>query len=224
MDGEPLGPGHWALVVSPVRLSDGRLLMWHPPQPVAFNLIEAKGHRDRGLRQRVSIISKLKKHPPGGAHNEDQYRPANSHAAIDCLSELQSGVLLAFTAIESLANHAVEMLEDSASLTMKKKVIAKSDMTRMLGIDDKLKRVLPMVDGGVHIAGTAAWGRYSQLKFLRDELLHVKRRGYEPDPARRTAYDRLIVGEGDACVEDALAVIQGAWPGFLPKHVVDAVR
>jgi hypothetical protein len=36
------------------------------------------------------------------------------------------------------------------------------------------------VEGGVHVAGTSAWPRYLALKFLRDELLHVKQRGYDP--------------------------------------------
>ncbi len=50
---------------------------------------------------------------------------------------------------------------------------------------------------------TNLWGRYQALKFLRDELVHVKESGYDPDPDTRTAYDRLIMGEGDTCVEDA---------------------
>jgi hypothetical protein len=57
------------------------------------------------------------------------------------------------------------------------------------------------------------------LKFLRDELVHVKERGYDPDPDVKTAYDRLVVGEGDGCVEDARAVIDGAFPGFIPDWV-----
>src|SRR5689334_14790903 len=35
-------PGDWIVAMSPVRLPDGRILAYHPPQPVAFNLIEAK--------------------------------------------------------------------------------------------------------------------------------------------------------------------------------------
>jgi hypothetical protein len=84
-----------------------------------------------------------------------------------------------------------------------------------------LKRVVPLTDGGRTVAGTAAWERFRELKFLRDELLHVKERGYDPDPDVRTAYDRLTVGEGDHCVEAALSVIQGAFPDFLPDHVLE---
>jgi hypothetical protein len=54
MDGEELPPGHWVTVVFPVNLEDGRKLMWHPPQPVAFNLMEAKKHQRRGIKERRS--------------------------------------------------------------------------------------------------------------------------------------------------------------------------
>jgi hypothetical protein len=217
IDGEALPPGHWVLVVSPVNMDDGVKLMWHPPQPVTFNLIEAKRYGDRGVASRRSIMGNLTARPDGG------YEPLNGHAALDCLSDLSAAILFAFTAIESLANHAIDMLPDGASLTRKGKAVAKDDMVRGLGVDDKLKRVMPMVEGGMHIAATATWGRYLKLKFLRDELLHVKERGYDPDPDERTAYDRLMVGEGDECVAHAVEVVQGAWPGFLPSHVLEAL-
>jgi hypothetical protein len=41
-------------------------------------------------------------------------------------------------------------------------------------------------------------------------LVHVDRRGYTADPDHPTAYDRLILGNGDSCVDDALAAIEGA--------------
>jgi hypothetical protein len=218
-DGEPLPAGTWVTVVSPVNMEVGGMLMWHPPQPVAFNLIEAKRYRDRGARRRVTIMSKVKRRPDGTVG------PENPRAVIDCLSDLQAAVLFAFTALESLANHAIEMLDDDATVVRKGAVIGKAAMTRDLGIDDKFKLVIPQVTGGVRIAGNATtWGRYRALKFLRDELLHVKERGYAPDPNERTAYDRLIMGEGDRCVEDAAATVDGAWPGFLPEHVWDALK
>jgi hypothetical protein len=210
--------GHWMVVVSPVELEDGRLLMWHPPQPVAFNLLEAKRHRDRGVKARRAIVGNLVR------RDDDGLQPSNSHAAIDCLSELAAAVLFSFTAIESLANHVIEMLPDDTVVTVRKgRELAKDELVAGLGIDDKLKRVVPLLDAGQRVAGTAAWERYRALKFLRDELLHVKERGYDPDPKVRTAYDRLIAGEGDRCVEDARAVVEGAFPGFLPDHVLTAL-
>jgi hypothetical protein len=51
--------------------------MWRPPQPIAFNLLEAKRHRDRGAKQRRAIMAKLSTRPDG-----DSYGPENSRAAI----------------------------------------------------------------------------------------------------------------------------------------------
>lgn len=211
--------GDWVVVVSPVNLEDGERLMWHPPQPVAFNLLQAKRNRDRGVRQRRRIMGNLTRRADG------TLEPLNSHTAIDCLADLVAAVLFAFTAIESLANHAIEMLpDDTVVIVRKDRELAKDELITALGIDDKLKRVVPLLEAGATVAGTAAWERYRGLKFLRDELLHVKARGYDPDPDVRTAYDRLLVGEGDGCVEDARAVVEGAFPGFLPENVLARLR
>lgn len=197
-DGPGVRTGDWTVSVSPVDLDDGQRLMWHPPQPVTFNLLEAKRLRDRGVRRRRNIMGNLVARPDGSVG------PANSHATLDCLSDLAAAVLFAFTAVESLANHAIDMLSDDTIVTVRKgRELAKRDLVTGLGVDDKLKRVVPLLGQGAVVAGTATWERYRELKFLRDELLHVKQRGYDPDPQARTAYDRLIVGEGDGCVEDA---------------------
>ncbi len=218
-DGVPFSEERWVLGVSPARMADGRLLMWYPPQPVAFNLIESKRYRDRGVKRRRAIMAKLHKRPNG-----DSYGPGNARAAIDCLSDLHTAVLFAFTGIESLANHAIDMLDDETSLTIRRgREVPKPKLVRALGIDDKLKKVMPLFDEGKSIAGTPTWTRYRGLKFLRDELLHVKQRGYSSDPDEPSAYDRLMLGDGDTCVEDAIAVVEGAWPGFLPDHVRNAL-
>jgi hypothetical protein len=198
-------------------MDDGRRLMWHPPQPIAFNLIEAKRHQVKGATARRGIMGNLIARDGG-------YQPANTHRVLDCLSDLAAAVLFAFTAIESLANHAIEMLPDDAVLEGDGRTVPKAEMTRSFGIDEKLKRVVPIMEGAVPIAGTEAWERYLRLKFLRDELLHVKKRGYDPDPDTRTAYDRLIVGEGDACADDAHVIVDTAWPGWLPDQVQEALN
>ncbi|HET7445330.1 MAG TPA: hypothetical protein VFJ57_11775 [Solirubrobacterales bacterium] len=194
-------------------MDDDRELLWYPPQPVAFNLVEAKRARDSGVKSRRKIMAKLKKRPSGGG-----VQPINSTTVLDCVRDLQSAVLFAFTAIESLANHAIDMLDESFTLTVKKRTYTQKDLIG-LSIDDKLKQILPKMDGGRKIAGTVVWERYRKLKFIRDELLHVKERGLYSNPKKRTAYDRLLVGEADECVEDAIAVVEGAWPGWLPPHV-----
>jgi len=211
--------GDWLVIVSPVALADGRRLVWQSPQPVAFNLLEAKRHRDPGVRQRRQIMGNLVTRADGGVE------PQNARAAIDCLAKLATAVLFSFTAVESIANYAIESLPDGQIVTLAKdRRVPKEKLVASLGIDEKFKRVVPLAEGGKSIAGTSAWKRYRELKFLRDELVHVKDRGYDPNPNARTAYDGLMVGEGDHCVEDAKAIVEGAFPGFLPEHVLAALE
>jgi hypothetical protein len=54
-------------------------------------------------------------------------------------------------------------------------------------------------------------------------LVHVKERGYSTDPDSPSAYGKLMLGEGDRCVEEAIALVQAARPDFLPEHVLAAL-
>jgi hypothetical protein len=93
-----------------------------------------------------------------------------------------------------------------------------------IATDEKFKRVVPLLEGAKRIAGDSKiWGRYQELKFLRDELVHIKQRGNTSDPDDPSAHDSLMLGAGDECVEAAMAVIEGAWPGFLLEHVREAL-
>lgn len=134
-------------------------------------------------------------------------------------------MLFAFTAIESLANHSIDQLDDSTTVTIERQgreegiEIAKPDLVRRMNIEEKLTRVVPMLPDGSEFKGTEPWQRFVHLKRLRDDLLHVKQRGYSPDPDERTAYDQLLLGAGDQCADDAFAVVNAARPRFLPEHV-----
>ena len=160
------------------------------------------------------------KHRDGGTRG-----PATTSSnVLDCIFDLHTAAICSFLAIESLANHAIETLDDATTVTIKKRVYTKHELVRELRINDKMKRIFPLVDGGRSIAGDAVlWGRYCALKDLRDELVHVKKRGINSDPDDPSAYDRLMLGEGDTCVETACDVVEGAWPGFLPPHVREAL-
>ena len=220
MGGKPVAPDTWAVAVSPVRLDDSRVLNWHPPQPVAFAVIEAARYVTRGERQRRRIMGSLRARPNAA------YEPPNSRAVIDCISDLSVAVLFAFTAIESLANHSIDQLSDDAIVQVEFKQgevreVTKAEMVRRLRIEEKLAQAVPMLDDARSIKGTHPWERFLHLKKLRDDLVHVKERGYSPDPDERTAYDRLLLGDGDSCARDAYLVITAARPGFLPEHVAE---
>ena len=65
----------------------------------------------------------------------------------------------------------------------------------------------PSLTGRPSVKGGKAWHRFVHLKRLRDDVVHVKERGYSSDPAEPSVYGRLILGEGDECVAEAAALI-----------------
>lgn len=144
-DGVPFAEETWIVAVSPARLPDGDVLHWHPPMPVAFNLVQAERFRERGVKSRERIMGNLKRRQDGARGPS-----TSSNTVIDCIFDLQTAVLCSFLAIESLANHAIETLPDRAALTHNKKVYDKDAMVRELSINDKLKKVMPKLDGGQH--------------------------------------------------------------------------
>lgn len=206
-------------------MPDGRTLYYHPPQPVTFNLIEAKRHRDPGVRKRRQIMGNLLASETDAG--DPRYSPQNSHAVLDCLSDLVGAVLHAFTAIESLANHSIEQLPQNAVVDVERHgetvSIPRDEMVRRLNISEKLHLAVPLLPDGRSAKGTKAWERFVHLKRLRDDLVHVKDRGYSNDPDDPSAYGRLMLGAADECVEEAAALVEVTRPVFLPPHVRDAL-
>jgi hypothetical protein len=82
---------------------------------------------------------------------------------------------------------------------------------------------VPLLTGRPSVKGGKAWHRFVHLKRLRDDLVHVKDRGYSNDPAPPSVYGRLILGEGDTCVAEAAALILELRPEFLPPHLQEAL-
>jgi hypothetical protein len=185
--GAKFRPSDWMVAVSPARMEDGRILHWHPPQAVAFNLMEAKRHLDRGAPRRRSIMGNLKRLDTSDGNRH--YMPVSSHATLDCLSELNGAVLHAFTAIESLANHTIDELDDDAEVEVERGggsvTVGKADMVRRLNITEKFELAVPQLPEGRAVKGTAQWGWFVHLKRLRDDLVHVKELVIPPIPTIR---------------------------------------
>lgn len=103
---ELLSPGTWVVLV---EMDDGRELQWHPPQPVAFSLVEAKKLCDRAVPARRQIVGNLVRRDNG------TYMPTNSHRTLDVLSDLWSAVLHSFAAVEAIANDSIDRLPRTLS-------------------------------------------------------------------------------------------------------------
>jgi hypothetical protein len=222
IDGQPVGPGIWAVAMSPLVLADGTRFAFHSPQPVAFNLVEAHRHIARGVLERDEILSSgIVPREGDGRHGAK-----DTSALLDCVGDLASGVLFAFTAIESFANHSIDQLDEAASLTLTrrdktKRVVERNDMVRDLGTVEKLDRVVPLLTGRPSVKGSKEWHRFVELKRLRDGLVHVKDRGYSANPDEPSVYGQLILGMGDGCAMDAALLIRAMRPEFLPPHLLE---
>ncbi|MFN8204571.1 MAG: hypothetical protein U0S48_18600 [Solirubrobacteraceae bacterium] len=187
--GEPAKPGTWITLVSQVTMDDERQLDWHPPQPVAFSLVEAHKLVRRAVPKRRNIIDNLKR------RTNDAYGPQNSHRTLDVIADLWSAVLHSFAAVEAIANDSIDRLPNDAVITIGRKddtrEIEKSDMVRALNISEKLSQAVPLLDIGEQTKGTRPWERFVHLKRLRDDLVHVKdpgdqRRIHRPGPPSTT--------------------------------------
>ena len=227
--GVPVTEETWAVVIAPVELPDGRVMGLPTPQTVAMNLVEGKRHARRGSAMRARILGKLHK----GA--DDLWRPPNTGELLDCLVELSAAVIFSFTALEGLGNHSIDQLEEAEVFVEVERrgeliQVKRDDMVRTLNISEKLDLVIPLLTGRPSIKGRAEWAKYKRLKRLRDDLTHVKGRGYStdptgsPDPASPAIYGRLIRGAADSCGDDAFEVVRAARSEFLPEHVLEELQ
>ena len=174
---EPLSPGRgwswwnpWRWMMD-ANCSGIRRSLWLSPW--------SKQVCDRAVPVRRQIVGNLRR------RDNDTFEPANSHRTLDMLSDLWSAVLHSFAAIEAIANDSIDRLPDDAIVTIGKKErtrsVAKDEMVRVLNLDEKFGPAVPMLDIGEPIKGRRPWERYLHLKGLRDDLVHVKDRGVDPD-------------------------------------------
>jgi hypothetical protein len=207
-DGVPLEAPERLVALQPVRADDGQLVYFPAPFVWTLNLDLARRLRDRGERARrqawrgpLSPIEVPERGPAKAADNEK--------AANDALAYISAAVFLAF---EAFANEMIERLPPGTTVKVGSKEVERDDMPRELSIEDKLKRAVPLATSRRVAGDSRLWGKFSALKQLRDELVHLKERGYSPDPDAPSPYSRLMRGDASGCVDDAVELI-GAMEG-----------
>jgi hypothetical protein len=87
-----------------------------------------------------------------------------------------------------------------------------------LPMSDKLARAFPLLHSSDSIKGTMAWQKYKRLFRIRNALVHPRREAIN-DPLKPSVFGRLLLGEGSAAPEDAVDVIEGLEPGWIPERV-----
>ena len=230
LDGQPVPGDIYATVVSPVELPDGRVLAFHGPQVVAFNLFEAQRHAERGVKARLRLIGNLYR-------REDDYGwwgIKDASKGLDCVRDLAVAVLFSYAALEGLGNHTIDQLDENTSVEVtrggKTVQITRDEMERGLSVAEKLSVVIPAFTGNPSLKGDALWAKFVTLRRLRDALVHPKDRGSNPlrqdspspgpDPKDPGIYGLLMRGDADTCADDAIELVRTLRPEFLPPHVL----
>ncbi len=204
----------WATLSGIVRQDDGTSVLFPHPFIPGFYLTEAMRIRKRGGNLLRQSLSQTRTDPNTGA----QHVTMTKHL-LDAISDLSIAVLLAVAGLEAIANECINRLDDQATVSIKKQgevvEIAKVAMERGLSLKAKFDRVIPTVSGRPSIKGTAAWETLNRLTEMRNELVHVKNRGYSMDPDEPSIFGRIILGRTLTCVDDALFVVDAAFPDIL---------
>jgi hypothetical protein len=211
--GAQIKDGALVLAVGRVRLDDGQIIDYAGPNVATFNLIEARKLQLRANQSRPGIVKRLRLPLSGSS-------PELMSDVFDFLAGASASVVMSVVAIEGFANALIDNLPLSAQVSVDRDegptVLGKDKLVRTLSLTEKLDKVGPLATGKASVKGTAAWGRFVELRRLRDELVHVKRFGYRDEPDDPAAYGRLLKGEGAGAVQAAANIIIAIEPGWIP--------
>ena len=110
--------------------------------------------------------------------NTDQGLQSEDHAPLFNLFELRiSNIVFAFSALEAFANQSVPENYQFNRLRSDgrcEEVYNRNQIERYLNLDTKLDKVLPTIFSVASPKGGPLWNRYTDLKALRDRIIHIK--------------------------------------------------
>jgi hypothetical protein len=76
-----------------------------------------------------------------------------------------------------------------------------------------------MAGPNVSVKGSAEWGRWSHLRRLRDEPVHLKDQGHSKSLEEPSVYGRLSRGDADQCVQNAASLILAVNPESIQPEI-----
>jgi hypothetical protein len=212
--GQTAETGSWIVLTEMTRLQDRSVVAFNSPHPPSFYLLTARTLRDMAVTQRDQALASVQTMRSG------ELAVTDDGVLLDAFGSLAAAVLLCLAAIEAAANAAIDHLPDSAVVVVERAststAIPKAEMVRRLSLSEKLHD-LALVLSVPQIKGTAVWELFVKLRRLRDDLVHVKQRGYSNDPDAPSPFGQLFRGDATCCVEHARDVILALWPeGLVP--------
>ncbi|MCX6785728.1 MAG: hypothetical protein NTZ18_02655 [Candidatus Komeilibacteria bacterium] len=132
----------------------------------------------------------------------------DSDAVLDFFSIASAGVVLLFSSVEAQANHLIEIVNPINYIkskdivlikigiwTMRRKKDVKLSMEEILflGIEEKLKKVIPGIYNFESPVNEAFWESFKKLKSLRDGLTHpIQDRVYRGPSDKNSVYADLL--------------------------------
>lgn len=126
--------------------------------------------------------------PPQGTWPEDH------RALFDFFQLFMTEVVLSFTSIEAFVNESIPPdFTYSFKSAKETKVLNRPEIERLVSLDEKLKKVLPLAHNVKSPAGTKHWRGFKELKTVRDRLIHMKSMDRESSgPEHQTIWGLMI--------------------------------
>ena len=205
------GPGGTGLAMiatteKPSKLSK-RVWSFGLPSAPALYLNLAKQARDR--RRAIDLSASFIEHP-----NPQGIWPEDHTSVFDFFQEFSAEVLFSFSAIEAFANEVIPKgyIYESTNSKKEKINLIKAEIERQVPLDEKLKRVIPLAFSIKSPIGTKSWQKYTDLKKIRDRLVHLKSEDRKPSGPEHQTIWGLMIAERDADFVQGAYQIIGAFP------------
>ena len=173
-DGQPAHEaGAEVTVITAVNLLGVGGVSFAVPRPSTLLLEAAEQHLRVAARLRAQAVKQVRRVrwiQPGM-----EWSFANEQLVMDFFREAIAGIICAFAALDNLAN---ELLPWDFAYTDPDvgQTRTREDLERNSGIELRLSRVAALATGRTNLrtADPELWRRLTQLKVLRDDLVHAK--------------------------------------------------
>ena len=212
-----VGPGGTGLAMfatteRPSKLSS-RVWSFGLPSAPAMYLNLAKQARDR--RRAFDVSASFIEHPhPQGIWPEDH------RLVFDFFQEFSAEVIFSYSAIEAFANEVIpaDYLYEWTNTRKEKINLTGPEIERQIALDEKLKAVIPKAHQLKSPSGTKCWQQYSELKKVRDRLVHLKSLDRKSSgPELQTIWGLMIAQREANFVHYAYSII-GAFPSLVENR------
>ena len=117
--------------------------------------------------------------------------------AFEYLEHIIESIILAFTAIEAFVNESIPVDYKYVHTKKSEIILEESDkrhIERHISIDEKISKVLPDILNCSSPKTSSCWGKYLELRRVRDRIIHMKSEDrVSSGPFNKTIWSALFV-------------------------------